>query len=266
MIEKTNILTPEYRLNTSSGKTLNTAKKYAFYHGKVRVQSGSKVTMIFYDDKLSISVFDEDGKFEINKQGNLYAGYYNHNRKIPINIDWDCQVIDESCVKLKTELHAGRSSLTPECVTIGLEIDHNMYDKHEGNIPNVEAWAMTLFSQVVILYIEHNVPINISGIQVWDTPDPYVSANNTSQALPLFRNAVHNNPNFNGRQAHLLSGRSLGGGIAYLNALCSTFTNVAVSANLCSGNTPYPTYSWNVMVVAHEMGHNMGSPHTQSCS
>ena len=27
-----------------------------------------------------------------------------------------------------------------------------------------------------------------------------------------------------------------------------------------------PTYSWTVEVVTHELGHNLGSPHTQSCS
>lgn len=265
LLGKTNILTPEYQLYTSSGKTLNTARKYSFYHGKVQAQSDSKVAMIFYDDQLSISIFDGDGNFEINKQSNLYTGYYNHDRKTPIGLDWECQVIDESETKSKTQSSDARSSSSPECVTTFLEIDHNMYNKHGGSVPNAEAWAMTLFLQVAILYIEHNVPINISGIQVWDTADPYISATNTLDALNLFRNAVHNNPNFNGRLAHLLSGRGLGGGIAYLNALCSNSTNVAVSANLSSGNTPYPSYSWNVMVVAHEMGHNMGSNHTQAC-
>ncbi|MFT4536563.1 MAG: hypothetical protein ACI9P5_003939 [Saprospiraceae bacterium] len=264
LLKKINILTPEYRLYTSSGKTLNTATKYSFYHGKVEGATDSKVSMIFYDDKLSISIFDRDGNYEINKLEDLYAGYYYHDRKLPADQEWECQVIDASENKPSIEDNQKRSS-TPECVTTFLEIDHNMYNKHGGNIANVEAWAMTLFAQVAILYIEHNVPINISGIQIWDTADPYVSASNTSQALNLFRTAVHNNPNFNGRLAHLLSGRGLGGGIAYLNALCNNSTNVAVSANLGSGSTPYPNYSWNVMVVAHEMGHNMGSNHTQAC-
>jgi hypothetical protein len=266
LFTKTNILTPDYRLHTSSGKTLNTSSKYSFYHGVVIGQVNSKASFIFYDDMLSISIFDEEGNYEINKEGNLYAGYYNHDRKEPIILDWECQVIDEENSQLKNDKPGGRSNTNPECVTVFLEIDNNMYVKKGSDIANTEAWAMTLFSQVAILYIEHNIPINISSIQVWDTPDPYVSATNTSQALSLFRNAVHNNPNFNGRLAHLLSGRSLGGGIAYLNALCSNSTNVAVSANLSGGNVPYPSYSWNVMVVSHELGHNMGSPHTQSCS
>ena len=264
-MEKVNILSPDYRLFTGSGEKLNTARKYSFYHGSVLGEVTSKAIMIFYDDQLSLSIFDEDGNFEINREDEYYAGYYNHDRKEPIDLDWECQVIEESDSQSKYQNSDARSSSTPECVTVFFEIDHNMYNKQGSNIANAEAWAMTMFSQVAILYIEHNVPINISGIQVWDIPDPYIPASNTSNALSLFRNAVHSNPNFNGRLAHLLSGRSLGGGIAYLNSLCSSSTNVAVSANLSSGNVPYPSYSWNIMVVAHELGHNMGSNHTHAC-
>ncbi len=264
--EKTNILSPDYKLYSASGKTFDTAKKYAFYHGYILGESNSKASLVYYDDMVSISLFDKDGNFEIHKEGDLYAGYYDHNRKEPLDLDWECQVIDESDSKSTDHSSDTRSNTGPECVTVFLELDNNMYVKKGSDIANAEAWAMTLFAQVAIMYIEHDVPLNISGIQVWDTIDPYVSATNTSGALSLFRAAVQNNPNFNGRLAHLLSGRSLGGGIAYLNTLCSNFNNVAVSANLSGGSTPYPNYSWNVMVVAHEIGHNMGSPHTQSCS
>ena len=264
-LKKTNILTPDYRLYTASGKTLNTARKYSFYAGEVVGMANSKVSLIYYENQLSISIFDDDGNFEIHKEGELYAGHFNKDRKEPFDLDWECQVVESSNSKSGTSDTNTRQNMSPECVTVFLELDHNMYNKKGANVANTEAWAMTLFSQVAILYIEHNVPLNISGIQVWDTVDPYVSATNTSGALNLFRNAVHNNPNFNGRLAHLLSGRSLGGGIAYLNSLCSNSLNVAVSANLSGGSTPYPSYSWNVMVVAHEIGHNMGSNHTQAC-
>ncbi|MBK8151978.1 MAG: hypothetical protein IPK61_02165 [Saprospiraceae bacterium] len=36
----------------------------------------------------------------------------------------------------------------------------------------------------------------------------------------------------------------------------------SVSANLTTPITQVPTYSWNVMVVTHEFGHNIASPHT----
>jgi len=66
---------------------------------------------------------------------------------------------------------------------------------------------------------------------------------------------------------HFISGAGLGGGIAYLGALCDTSQSFsfAVSGNL-GGNTPFPItvgpLNWDFMVVAHETGHNFDSPHT----
>lgn len=66
---------------------------------------------------------------------------------------------------------------------------------------------------------------------------------------------------------HFISGAGLGGGIAYLGALCDTSQQFcfAVSGNL-GGNVPFPItvspLNWDFMVVAHETGHNFNGPHT----
>jgi len=66
--------------------------------------------------------------------------------------------------------------------------------------------------------------------------------------------------------AHGLSGRGLGGGIAYLSTICNDFWGVGVSANL-DGFFPNPLQdnsnnNWDVIVFSHELGHNFGSLHT----
>jgi hypothetical protein len=63
--------------------------------------------------------------------------------------------------------------------------------------------------------------------------------------------------------AHLLSVRGLGGGIAYLDALCNQSIGYGVSANLRATFPIDP--GWTTIVVAHEIGHNFGSWHTHSC-
>src|SRR4029079_15718221 len=67
------------------------------------------------------------------------------------------------------------------------------------------------------------------------------------------------------RLAHFMSTRPLGGGIAYLDVLCSNTLQCAVSTSLTTTIVQFPTYSWNVEVCTHEMGHNMGSSHTHAC-
>ncbi|KAK6021998.1 PKD domain protein, partial [Ostertagia ostertagi] len=70
-----------------------------------------------------------------------------------------------------------------------------------------------------------------------------------------------------GDYAHFLSTRSLGGGIAYLLSNPCTTAKQFKSAVSAINNTyfNFPTYSWTVEVVTHELGHNLGSNHTQWC-
>ena len=67
----------------------------------------------------------------------------------------------------------------------------------------------------------------------------------------------------NGDIAHLV-GFSGGGGVAYVDVLCNNRYGFGVSA-INNSFSPVPTYSWTVMVIAHEIGHNYGAGHTHDC-
>ncbi|MBL8015943.1 MAG: zinc-dependent metalloprotease [Ignavibacteria bacterium] len=69
--------------------------------------------------------------------------------------------------------------------------------------------------------------------------------------------------------AHMITTRPGGlGGVAWLNALCASVSSGYGYAfsDIDGTFNQLPTYSWDCMVVAHETGHNFGSPHTHSCS
>lgn len=98
----------------------------------------------------------------------------------------------------------------------------------------------------------------------WTTPD---APGTSSAMLTEFRNAwVGAVPN-GARLGHFMSGASLGGGVAWLDVLCSTSNNFAVSGNI-NGTISFPIVqqpnNWDFIVCAHELGHNFNALHTHS--
>jgi hypothetical protein len=115
-----------------------------------------------------------------------------------------------------------------------------------------------------------NLGLQVSYLRLWDDPsDPWDGADAGAQ-LTQFRS--HWNGQMQGVSrdaAHFFSGRGLGGGVAWLNAVCGPWA-YAVSANL-GGSFPTPVQhnhggNWDLMVVAHEWGHNFGADHTHALS
>jgi hypothetical protein len=115
-----------------------------------------------------------------------------------------------------------------------------------------------------------DVAIQVCFLRVWnDSSDPW-SASNTGEQLPEFKEHWDDKMGDVPRHlAHLFSGRNLGGGRAWVSAVC-TGIGYAVSANL-DGSFPMPTEdnnpnNWDLVVVAHETGHNCGTWHTHDYS
>ena len=83
--------------------------------------------------------------------------------------------------------------------------------------------------------------MQMSGLKVWDIPDPYATISLTNPMLSAFSENMQNG--FPGDLAHLLSRRSLGGGIAYIDVLCNIDRyRTGVSANMQTATNPLPSY------------------------
>ncbi len=147
-----------------------------------------------------------------------------------------------------------------DCVRVYIECDYSLFQNKGSNVTNVVNWITAVYNNVATLYANESINTAISEVFVWNTADPY-SKTSASTALNQFRSL---RTNFNGDLAHLaaLGGNNLGG-IAWLNSLCTTYKYAY--SNISSNYQNVPTYSWTVMVMTHEMGHNLGSNHTQWC-
>lgn len=131
-------------------------------------------------------------------------------------------------------------------------------------------YAATLVSAVSEIYArDFSTLLRIGYLRLWSTSaDPW-NQGSTSAQLGQFRSHWNTlQTDVDRHAAHFLSGRGLGGGIAYLPGLCEARYDYGLSANL-SGFFPLPvqdnrSQNWDLMVVAHELGHNFNAPHTHS--
>jgi len=161
---------------------------------------------------------------------------------------------------------------TPKCLELALEIDNYTRNTFSNNTACAN-WGEAIIAGVSQLYnSDINVDISIVNTIVWDTPDPYAGfVNDASNMLSALRNYwTANNGSISRDLVHLLTKRSNTGtgGIAYLDVLCDNYWGYGFSSalnNTTTFNFPNPPYSWNLNVVSHEIGHNVGSSHTHDC-
>lgn len=176
-------------------------------------------------------------------------------------IELSCDTEDKPFPKKQGKLKTSKLGLDDACVKVYLEVDYDIFVDKGRTTQGVLDYINGIMSQVKLLYTNENVNITISEIFIWDTPSPY-NCSNSGECLNQF---WQNRPNFNGDIGHLLSYQA-SGGIAYLDALCHPAQQARRAFSSIGGSyNNYPTYSWTVMVVAHEIGHNLGSRHTHAC-
>ena len=159
------------------------------------------------------------------------------------------------------------------CAEIAVDIDSYTYSTF-GDVLSATDWALALMTAVSQIYTQelgNLVFLQTTYVHIWQTADPMSNyTNQASEMLGEFRSTWQNDPVLSSIQrdeTHLLTKRNDTGtgGIAYLDVVCSSYA-YGFSAGL-SGTTNYniSSWTWNLMVVAHELGHNLGSEHTQSC-
>ena len=163
-------------------------------------------------------------------------------------------------------------------VEMAIETDGRLFTRFNGNTETLTRYVNTIWSMVNYIYQEQlNIRFKIVHLNILDPDtDPYQNETNIGTLLQRFINEW-NGTKTNVRRdvAHLMTfftnsgGGVVAGGIARLQGLCNMQGGYAVSGVTVTTQfaNVYPTraYTWDVMVVAHETGHSLGSSHTHNC-
>jgi hypothetical protein len=142
-----------------------------------------------------------------------------------------------------------------------------------GNVDAARVYALSLLGAVSSRYREQigviltfpYLGLHSSAADGWDSPDSGSSIDMLYEFQDKWGASFQNLAPAHGDLYHFLSGANLGGGVAWLPALCDQDYGFAVSGNL-GGSTPFPIavgpLNWDFIVVAHETGHNFNALHT----
>jgi hypothetical protein len=166
---------------------------------------------------------------------------------------------------------------------VAIETDWELYQRF-GNADALAAYVGDLFSFVSAIYDQEiATDLQISHLSVWTTSSDPWTQTNASCGLYQFGSWWNTNQSGVDRTlAHFLSGKSSNAGVAWVGVLCEG----AFAANIgtgCPGMASLGNYGgaygysggldtnfdldnpqvvWDLVVTAHEIGHNFNSPHT----
>ena len=169
-------------------------------------------------------------------------------------------------------------TLTAADCRMAVETDYQLFQKF-GSTGALTAYVTSLFGAVSDQYFtDVQTTLSIAYLGVYTSAaDPWTSQDSGGNSQALLNEFVdawtpNNWPPIPGgaNLAHFVSGANLGGGIAYLNVICNQNSGFGVSGNI-NGTINWGTwtgapgnFTWDFVVVAHEIGHNFGSNHTHS--
>ena len=258
---KNNILTNDFQVETDKGIKAYTPGVY--YQGIIKGDNSSVVAFSFFDnDVVGVASTNEFGNIVLGKTKSTqdFVSYsdYKLKSKNPFSCSAD-QLPENTSKKISFDPNKKTANkLTANCVRVYFEIGYGPYTQNGSNVTTVNNWVTALFNNIKTLYDNENVNIAMSSTFTWTTTDPY--SGQPGAILSQFRTA---RPTFNGDLAQLIRNPATTS-VAYVDALCGTYKYSYCGVN--NQNIAVPTYSWNIEAMTHELGHNLGSPHTHACA
>jgi hypothetical protein len=256
-LARVEITGPSYNVKTNNGNASH--NKGVQYRGIVDGNPAHIASLSLTPRDIQGYFSTNEGNFVITKEGIDFIVYKQEDMPVPLGIY--CLTPETTTeIPVTSNLITGIGCKT---VSVYFECDYTFYQSKGSNLNTISDYVIGFFNQVASLYANENVAVQVSEMFVWTSPDPFINLTTSSDVLNSFRTT--RGTNFNGNAAHFLTTRNLGGGIAYVDVLCNKAYAYGVSMVYSTYNN-FPTYSWTVEVVTHELGHNLGSPHTHSCS
>jgi hypothetical protein len=265
---KVDLFGDEFHVNSNLPEKVNGVKTGLYYQGMIRGEN-SLAGFSFFENEFNGLITTnrmtdriiEIGKVE-NSKATTHLVYSDDDLLVDVHHSCGSDALEQyqtAVDQLGKEdfSHASTEKAMYKCVTYFWETSYNLYQS-KGSSQAVTNYMTSLFNNFQLLYSNEQVGSKLNQLYIWTTPDSY------NNSLYTFSS---NRTNFGANLATLFSTTG-GGGVAWLDALCGSneYYKHGFCGSVGQSFSNVPNYSWPVNVTAHEVGHNLGSPHTHACS
>lgn len=149
---------------------------------------------------------------------------------------------------------------------VAVEADYEYYaNVFNGDLVRASNYVTQLINAVSAIYERDlHVRLHLVFVRIATTPNsPWHAVNVNAELIEVKNYWVANEPNVPRAVVLFLSGRNLGGGLAYRGGLCTADFGYAVVGSIKGSFTTQPSdNTWDLVAVSHELGHIFGSRHS----
>ena len=149
--------------------------------------------------------------------------------------------------------------------TVSFDATRELRDRLGSTSATLTYILSLLGAASTVYHDELNCLLDAGDVHVFATTGPYTGGDNLILLLDQVQARWTSDPALiaSDRSAvHLLTARGGTGGVAYADVLCDRTYGYGVSDIDAVYTYPTPSYTWDLDVFAHELGHNFGSLHT----
>ncbi len=272
----------EFYTQTKFGHIRLSSPEVYLFSGSIDGESGSEVHLISVDGIMYCNINYSDGRNYVlapsNKELGIFDNYVIVNQANLVNANvktFDFQIKQQISEKFRDKIQNETKILNWDKLLeteLALETDSDFFKACGSDLKKAQAYAIAIVNMVSLLYTkEVNICFYLKWLKTWtDSPaDPY-SVNGDAYALPpkVLEYWKNNYKDVERDLAHVMTSIYYGGGgFGYFNALCGKAGDNSFAVSSVQGNHTYPTvdFTYDIYILAHEMGHNFNASHTHSC-